>query len=198
MARSAAASGAQLRRGARRVAAGPARTTANTPGRTGDKRERRARANSTRAMSSGVPRPGSATRAVSAVTSAEEYTTRKPLRWSSSSAAASGSPAEMPHALPCEQRAENQQRAERTPFVNQPALAERCSMITFCAVAVPGEIGGCENQAQGFERLEIFDRALELHLAQVSAVEALGVNRHETGLALEPAPGTAATSHRPV
>src|SRR5207247_5707011 len=56
----------------------------------------------------------------------------------------------------------------------------------FRALAVPGEIRSCKDVAQGLERFEIFDGALELHLRESSGVDAIAVNRREACFATKP------------
>src|SRR5688572_26554990 len=106
----------------------------------------------------------------------------RPLRSSSASAAASGCPASIAHAAPAPSQQPSKIPSARCRSVARDALFDE----DLLALKVPGEIRCCEHIAQGVERREMLDRALELHVGEILRVDSRVVNRREAGFTMKP------------
>src|SRR5262245_59284054 len=114
----------------------------------------------------------------------------RPLRSTSESALVSGWPTDAASAArahssthPQNMRMRSANRRERC---GSAVAGQAFFNDDFRALAVPGEIRCCKYVAQGFERFEVFDGALELHLREFSGVDAIAVNRCESRFPVEP------------
>src|SRR3954469_2864538 len=110
----------------------------------------------------------------------------RPLRCSSASAAVSGSPTVAANATRMQSSTHTVKSAERFRRARSAGAGQAFFNDDFRALAVPGEIRCCKYVAQGLERFEIVDRALELDLRESSCVDAIAVNRREAGFPAEP------------
>ena len=112
----------------------------------------------------------------------------RPLRSSSASAAVSGWPDAGATAARAHSSAHPRRSAVQRERKRRRSASAGLTFLNddFRALAVPGEIRSSKYVAQGFERFEILDGALELHLREFSGVDAIAVNRREPGFPLEP------------
>src|SRR5215469_12997906 len=110
----------------------------------------------------------------------------RPLRSSSASAVVSGWPTVTPNAARAHSSAHPAKSVSRRSGARSAVAGLAFLNDDFRALAVPGEIRCCKYVAQGLERFEIVDGALELHLREFSGVDAIAVNRCEARFPVEP------------